>query len=486
MTKIRFSNGKVVNFNGTPTQADIEEISASFSSQPTAPAQPDNSLTGSGVGSLPVIKQLTEVGSGIGTAIGKAGLNVGKAFLQGSQALSSKVLGTPKDIYNPFIQNIDTISNNLYQKPFEKELSTVSGKIGQGIGTVAPYVATGGAISNAANVASGLSKGAGILPAAGRVALGAGTEAMGNFGTGYALSGGDVKQAKTQALVAGTLKAGTAAIGETLNAFGFPEGLAGRIFKTDKKTEMAALKGSTEESLAKQVVDRGISGNTQQVAKQLTDGMAQSEARISQEFANAGNPKITLEEPQKFIAALQNKAEMLRKAGATTEAKGIEFSIKAIDPETGQITANNALSLRRFLDGLTYEKSFYTPTEELTAQQAGLKEMSNEIRHQINAIGGTNAAMKDYQFYIKAMDKLSAHAARTKNNDALGLINTFLLGESIANANPVLATAGIARKVLNTTTGATKVAQTIKNLPTSSVTGAGVRSAVGGSIAKNQ
>lgn len=122
------------------------------------------------------------------------------------------------------------------------------------------------------------------------------------------------------------------------------------------------------------------------------------------------------------------------------------------------------------------------PTEELTAQQAGLKEMADEIRHKINVIGGTGSIMKDYSFYIKAMDKLASHASRTKNADALGMINTFLLGESVANANPVLAGVAIGRRLIKTTAGATKLAQFLKNLPKSSATGSTVRSAIGGGI----
>jgi hypothetical protein len=38
MAKITFSNGRTVNFNGQPTQADIEEVAASFNSTSTSPA----------------------------------------------------------------------------------------------------------------------------------------------------------------------------------------------------------------------------------------------------------------------------------------------------------------------------------------------------------------------------------------------------------------------------------------------------------------
>jgi hypothetical protein len=354
------------------------------------------------------------------------------------------------------------------------------------IGTVAPYVAGGAPISKAANLATGAIEGSGALPATARVLAGATTEGLGNYALGYGLSGGDTKQATIQGLTAGTLKGVTSSIGELANARNVPEALNSKIFKTNKAEVQAIFKGAQEDSLAKQVLDRGISGNTTDIAKQLIQGQADSEAKIAEEFAKQGNPTITLEDPQRFISYITNKAGLLEKSGATQEAQGLKSSLGAIDPQTGQITANNALSLRRFLDGLRYEKSFLAPTEELNAQQAGLKEMSDSLRGQINQIGGTGQIMKDYQFYIKALDKLAGHAVRAKNNDAIGLINTFLLGESLTSANPVLAGAAVARKVIQTTAGATKTAQFLKNLPQSSAAGSATRGIIGRSVSNGQ
>lgn len=444
------------------------------------------SLTDSGVGSIPVIKQATELGAGIGTAIGKTGLNVGKSFFNLAQGISnvgSKIFGGQAADYSSLIQGIDTISNNIFQKPFEKELGTLSGKTGNIIGAAAPYVASGGAIADVANAASKAVAGSGAVA---RTLAGAGTEALANFGQGYALSGGNTKEATIQGVTAGVLKGGTAGVGELANKIKFPESMVGKVFKTDKREVMNIFKTGNEETLAKQVLDRGISGTTKQIASQLLNGAAKSEAAISDEFIKAGNPLIYLEDPKRFIDYIADKAALLRKSGAIQEAKGLEASLPAINPETGAITANNSLSLRRFLDGLRTEKSFVTPTEETTAQQAGLKEMADEIRHKINAIGGVSPIMKDYQFYIKALDKLAGHAVRTKNNDAVGIINSFLLGESIAATNPYLGATAIGRKLLQTTYGTTKSAQSLKNLPSSGATGAAVRSATGALIGRKQ
>jgi len=427
---------------------------------------------------------LSNIGVGIGSALGKTALNIPKALLSADTGISNfenKVTGgvVPVRNYDSIKNGIDTLSNNIFQKPFEQQLDTTSGKTGEVIGTAAPYVASGGAIAGASNAATAGIEGAGLVPAALRVGAGALAEGAGNAATGYALSGGDTKQAAIQGVTGGVLKGATSAAGEALNASGAPEGLVSKIFRMNKNEAMSSLKGDGSNQLAKEVVDRGISGNTQEIAQQLNTGMQQAEQKLSEGFAQAGNPTIKLEDPQRFIDYVANKAAQLRTAGAVQEAKGLEASLGAIDPTTGEITANNALSLRRFLDGLRTQKSFMAPTEELQAQQAGLKEMADEIRHKISSIGGTGETMKDYQFYIKAMDKLASYAMRTKNNDALGLINTFLLGEGIAGAHPMLAGAAVARKSINTAGGATKAAQFIKNLGQSSAIGSGIRSVIG-------
>ncbi len=440
------------------------------------------------VGSLPVIKQANQFGAGVGAGLGKTLLNIPKAFLKFSQGVSnagSKIFGGKPANYQPAIEGIDKLSNALFQQPIQTELDSGLGKAGKFVGETAPYLTgVGGVTSKLANATSGAKvlQGAGALKATGRVLGGATAEGLANYGAGYALSGGDAEQAKNQALISGALKGGLSTIGEIANATKLPESMVGKIFKTNKKEVEQIFKTGDDNTIAKQVLDRGIVGNTKSIAKQLTDGMADSETKIGQEFQriateNGGNaPTITLENPKGVLDYLKNKANLLRKSGAIKEAQGLELAIPNINPETGKVTANSALGLRRFLDGLRYEKSFASPTEELTAQQAGLKEMSEEIRHKINQIGGTGDIMKDYQFYIKALDKLASHATRIKNNDALGIINSFLLGEGIANLNPQLMGVVAAREALSTTGGATKGAQLLKNLPKSSPLGSGVRS----------
>jgi len=197
------------------------------------PQSDADSLTGSGVGSLPVIKQATQFGAGVGSAIGGAGLNLGKAFLKASN-VAGNLMGAPRDQYNPAIEKLDQINSEIFQKPAQKELSTTGGKIGSVVGEVAPYVATGGTTSAITNAMTAPIKGfagAGLA----RTLAGAGTEALSNAGLTYALSGGDTQQAKNSALTAGVLKGIFSGANELAKATGLPSKLMGGIYKADKK-----------------------------------------------------------------------------------------------------------------------------------------------------------------------------------------------------------------------------------------------------------
>jgi len=432
---------------------------------------------------------LTNIGVGIGSAVGKFALNVPKAIVQGAESLINIGSGENKRVdFSGVTGGLETLKNEIYQKPFEQQLDTTSGKIGTGIGTVAPYLATGGTTAAISNAATGarLFQGAGALPAVGRVAVGAGTEALTSGAVGYLGSGGDVEQAKTSALVGGALKGVFSGLGEVSNAMKIPQAIVGPIFKIDKQEAKRILNTENAETFNEWAINKGLKGNTQQVATQVANIIDDSEAKIYQEFAKKGYPALYVEEPSKFIASISNKAELLRKAGATNQAKSLENSVKGINPETGEMTATTALSLRRFLDGLRIEKSFYTQTEELSAQQSALKEMTEELRHKINAIGGTGEVMKDYSKAIQAMEAIAKKARSENNSEALGLVGTVLLGQSVASLSPTLAATTIARQAYNTTKGRTATAQALKNLPKSSATGSGVRSATGAIVGQMQ
>lgn len=469
--------------------AKPKPISSVLSPKPTGPTLtgPDNP-----VGSLPVIKQLTEFGTGVGTSVIKGGLNLGKAFMKASQGvadLGTKVFGAPKQDYSPVIDNLDKIAKEGYTDPFKKELDTGLGKTGEVVGALAPYLESGGTISKITNKATDAVSGAAelmsptskVVPALARIFTGATAEGAQNYILGYALTGGDQKQALTQGLTAGILKGATSSVAEVMKGAKVDEKLMNTIYKSDKREESGILFGSKNKTLAQEALDRGITGNVKQQAVQITEGMSDAETKIADEIEKAGNPMLKLDDPQRYIDAIQNRIDLLKKSGATTEAQGLETSLKSISPE-GEIPANSALALRRLLDGLRQSKSFLMPTEELVAQQAGLKEMTDTLRSKINSIGVTGDAMKDYQFFINAKDKLVKYAVSSKNKNTIDFFDRLIFAESVYAHTPVgLGIIGARKAMLFRPATA---AQAIKNLGESSPLGAGIRSSIGAMFGK--
>ncbi len=442
------------------------------------------SLTETGIGSLPGIKQATQFASGIGSAIGQAGIGLGQAFLKGSQWASNKVLGTQKDIYNPEISQMENIKQNVYVKPFQKELSSIPGKIGEVTGNIAAYVAPSSAISDVTNVATkaaNIAKFGKASAAIFRTLAGATAEGAQNYILGYALSGGDTKQAATQALTAGALKGLTAGTGEILKSAGTDEGFMNKIYKSSKVDTESNLFGTGKKSLAQEAIDRGITGNEKQQAVQIQKGLTDSESKIMAEFQKAGNPPIQLNNPQRYIDAIQSRIDLLEKSGATQEAQGLKSSLANISPD-GKIPANASLGLRRLLDSMRQSKSFLSQTEELVASQAGLKEMSDSLRSQINSIGGTSGAMKDYQFFISAKNNLINYAKTSTNKSTLDFFDKLILAESVFSHTPVGLGITVGSKAALAAPAST--AQAISNLPQSSGFGTAVRSVIGGATAQ--
>ena len=95
--------------------APIKMTRAEYEAKYGAVQQPSaetSSLTASGAGSLPVIKQLTQFGAGLGSTLGQTGLGLGQTFLKGANVVGN-VLGTPTDQYNPLIKGIEDIKQKL-------------------------------------------------------------------------------------------------------------------------------------------------------------------------------------------------------------------------------------------------------------------------------------------------------------------------------------------------------------------------------------
>ena len=168
--------------------------------------QVDTSKIGSIPIISPVINTLSNIGVGIGSAIGKAGLGVGQTFLKGANVVGN-ILGTEKNQYDANIKAIEDIKQKLYEEPFKEQMSTLSGKTGEFIGSAVPFVATGGVTTAGQQFARGLTSDVvtGLAKKGGLAKVGSyfiklGTDILpelaNTYATQYVASGGDKESAK--------------------------------------------------------------------------------------------------------------------------------------------------------------------------------------------------------------------------------------------------------------------------------------------------
>lgn len=444
-------------------------------------------LTGSDnkVGSLPVIKQFTQVGAGIGSGIGKALLNIPKAglsFAQGVSNLGSKILGGKPANYQPAINAIDNTSNALFDKPVKQELNTTGGQIGNFIGQTAPLIATGAPVSELANAASGAEalQGAGAVPAIGRTLAGATTEGLANLGTGYALSGGNTKQALTQGITAGVLKGTTGVLGEIANGTNLPARMVQNVYKSDKNTvskifdEANTAKEGNTQPLSQWAVNKGLSGSLESQALKVRSILNQSEEKV---INSAEASKVRIPVESNMVKMAQGIKADFQDVGRGEIAQKADQFLKAVD--NNSVSVKDAIGFRRLIDNtLRTKSSFNNP-----GLADNLSYWAEDLRKSINGADGIGDINKDYSQAIKARQALINAATSQGNQKALGALESYALGGSVLAGEPISGVATVATKrALQSPNITSRLAQGIKNLPTSSATGAITRSVIGNQL----
>lgn len=128
-------------------QSLVEAYKVKYKSQPVV-QENKLQIPQAGGGNIPVVKQLSDVGTGIGTAIGKTVVGAVQAPLRIASGLG-KLVGANTKYADKYVGALDKAKANIYDKPFEKQTASVSGKIGTGIGTVAPYLIGAGVVNPA-------------------------------------------------------------------------------------------------------------------------------------------------------------------------------------------------------------------------------------------------------------------------------------------------------------------------------------------------
>jgi hypothetical protein len=153
------------------------------------------------------------------------------------------------------------------------------------------------------------------------------------------------------------------------------------------------------------------------------------------------NKKIALTgaKLKNLVATLDDVADDYMRIGSGEIGETAQAFSNIIKKGKGKISGKQLLDMRRFMDGMRY-KSSYTTSNKLSLGQENTKYWSDFLRGKVNNIPGVGNIMKDYSFNIKAFDSIVKAAARNKNNNILGLLDTVMLGTG--NLIPAIALKG--------------------------------------------
>lgn len=323
---------------------------------------------------------------------------------------------------------------------------------------------------------------------------------------------GDIKEGVKTGLTAGALRGAFAVIGEGARAIRLPERLYNVVFKNtadDVAQELKSmatksfqqknparfnelveqgvikLKSNGEvivnETLARQALDRGLRGSIKNMAEETVTRTYEAES-TARNLAKGYTKPIALESQYKTV--LQQIGKDYKEVGfgeISQEAMGLAKKIK-----NGKVDATTALEIRRFLDGMRFHSSYNPGVTKLSMTQQNFKTLSDSLRGRLAKIPGFANNMKDYGFYIEALETLANEAKRRGNNQIFGLIDTTLFGGGFITGEPLTgASIGLTRKALNSPTILTSAAQKIKNA-SASAKGVAARGLIGAGIANEK
>lgn len=514
-----------------------------------------------GVGST--LKSLGTIGQFIGNQTGGRVANAlsGKGFSSTGPAFPTPQSQSQGDIYSPGTPAAQAADAALRPKGALQTVGYFGEKTGE-------FFLPAGAVSKGQAAIDAAITGTGFAPAAARVLSKAALEG----GTAGAVSFAQTANpaiAGLTALTAGLIKTGTGALGETAKATNLPERIYSTVFKNtfyDMKQELttqgiANLQKSDpalfkqlsdagviklgadgapilDETLAKEALDRGLSGNLRNMANTTVAGYLKNEMQaqtiaanskavvsvpnanklaavlddVAARYGNVGNGELSTQ-ARSYAEALRrgvapaaetNPARLLSSGGRPPLPNTIPLPSKfsaATDyvgkpllppvstalgkapvgsPNAGTLDAKTLLGLRRFLDSMRRASSYDT-NAPLAQTQANFKYWSDLLRGKLATdVPGMASVMKDYSFNLEALDSLAGEAKRLGNNQVLSLIDSILLGEGVGGTHPGVGGAMfLARKLFTLPGVRTTAAQAIQKSGNLTPLGAGAK-ALGG------
>jgi hypothetical protein len=337
-------------------------------------------------------------------------------------------LGTVARNYIPGVSALDRLMTPI---PVNTQASNHAQQFGKTAESVAEFAVPMGGEGLLGGIAQGMgAKGAGQLSAR---MLGGGAE-MAAKTVGQGGTSGEVK---TNAVIGAASPAVSAGLTGIRNAITerLPEKLYGQIFKADpadikaKYTSIAAGE-PVNPTLAKEAMERGISGTSEKMAvKSITDLNA-----LESELQSAAAGKvITLPQKGAYVSMLKEVKGQYAKTIFSDRADEADQLIKALQSHRGEIAdATDALKVKRFLDAMRNTSSF-RDNPMLSPRQEEFKIAADKVRAVLHGDPTLSTLLNEERIRIQAIDDIVKDAVGRSNKRLLGLTDVLLGGGGLAS-----------------------------------------------------
>lgn len=327
------------------------------------------------------------------------------------------------------------------------EATNTAQKIGMGAEQIGEFLIPFGAGVKAASLASKATKIPFVASKPGQLlarSIGEGTEIAAKAAAQKGEAEGFVQNFLIGAAIP-PVSAALSGIGKAITVK-LPERLYKQVFKVSKddlelNVRTLAKGKKIDPTLAKEVLDRGLFGSSQNMGVYSAKKLMELESKV-QEVAK--NDKILFKVPRKndYITLLNSIKDEFSKRFGTKYARQADQFVKSIQKGNGYIPKKESLELKRFFDGLRNRSSFrLDPT--LSGKQDELKEAADIIRRTLRKDKEFAGLMDEERVFIEALDSILEDWAKRGNRKLLNLTDVILGGGGLAAGGPFGSAIGI-------------------------------------------
>lgn len=274
----------------------------------------------------------------------------------------------------------------------------------------------------------------GLAGRGGRIAQAAGGAA--EFGAKSALQGNSTRDVATDAVIGGATPAASELLSKAGNVITkkLPERLYGQIFKNspdDMRAQFESVARGQERNptLAKEVLQRGISGSSETMAVDVYKNLNVLEDELQ---ASAKGTMTTLPQKPKFIKLLRDIKGTFKGTFFAERGQEADELIRSLQSVRGDaVHAEDALKVKRYLDRMRNTSSFRMDPK-LTVKQEELKVAADTVRNSLKQNPTFRTLLNEERIHIQAFDDIVDDAVRRNNKQLLGLTDYILGGGGMA------------------------------------------------------